>query len=127
MWNKQFDNFSDYSIHFRGLFSNNLASASMDEYGNVLIDNGSMSGGRLSCRITDVELSIEERPEEPGCADVCPPRVIIHFDCKKGGKCITDPGLDIKSHSGVLVYSVEHGKKAFDFLKDFQRFVLENN
>ncbi|MGB0431340.1 MAG: hypothetical protein ACPGLV_12770 [Bacteroidia bacterium] len=122
----KFQSFNEYSVYFHGLFDNNLGECSIDQYGNISIDNGSASAGRVSFRIIDVEISKEERPEEPGCADVCPPRTIISFDCKGGGDCVSDPGMGYKNKGGVLVYSVERGKMVYDFLIDFKKFVKNN-
>lgn len=119
-----FDNYDDYAVHFRGLFKHDLGECSINKHGKISIDNGSMSAGRVEFYIAEVDISMEEKPEEPGCADVCPPRTIISFHCTGRDNCIKDPAMDFEYSSGILEYGVEHGKKAFEFLIDFQNFLL---
>jgi hypothetical protein len=118
------NDFDDAEIYFNGIFEDN---SQIDEYGNILIDKGSASAGRLMFRITDVNLKMEEKPEEPGCADICPPRIIIHFECRKS-ECILDPAFDMENfQSGsITILDVKKGKKAFEFLKAYKEFIQKN-
>lgn len=116
--------FDDAQIYFHGLFDE---TSSLDEYGNLVIDMGAASSGRIQFRISDVAINMEERPEEPGCADICPPRVLITFICKKS-ECISDPAfmeMD-KSEIGVIqILNVNRGKKAYRFLLELQGFIAK--
>lgn len=92
--------------------------------GLVTIDMGSASAGRYQFKITDVNISMEERDEEPGCADICPPRILIYFKCARG-QCITDPAFASNmSDSGVIeIYDLAHGRKAYDYLVALKKFM----
>lgn len=118
------NDFEDASIYFHGLFE---SPSSLDEYGNVEIDMGSASSGRMKFRINDVNISMEERPEEPGCADICPPRIIISFKCLKS-ECISDPALNIGmySSSAIQIFNIKRGKKVFEYLKALKQFMGKN-
>lgn len=119
---KVIKDFDDAKIYFHGLFDE---PSSLDEYGNVEIDMGAASAGRVKFRISDVIISMEERPEEPGCADICPPRTLITITCKKS-ECISDPALVElpKSKTGVIqIHNINRGKKVFSFLKELQEFL----
>lgn len=114
--------FDDAKIYFHGLFEE---PSRLDEYGNVEIDMGAASAGRIKFRISDVVISMEERPEEPGCADICPPRILITFTCKKS-ECISDPAFTefTKSKTGTIqIHNINRGKKSFRFLKELQKFL----
>lgn len=115
------NDFQDASIYFNGIFEND---SKLDEYGNVCIDMGSASAGRLSFRITDVNITMEEKKEEPGCADICPPRIIITFNCRKS-KCMTDPTLNnYVFQSGIIEFiDLKKGKKAFQYLQSLKKFI----
>ena len=119
--------FDDAKIYFDGVFNSYSEDSGIDEYGNIYIDMGSASSGRHYFRITDVNLSIEEKPEEPGCADICPPRVIISFKCRKS-VCLQDPTIQGTGYiEGAIVFeNIARGKKAFEFLKAFREFVLKS-
>ena len=118
------NDFTDAEIYFRGIFDD---SCKMDDYGNVLLDMGSASAGRYSFRITDVKISKEEKAEEPGCADVCPPRILIHFTCKKS-ECIIDPSFKSELYLGgtISFEDLKKGNKAFEFLIALQDFIKNN-
>jgi hypothetical protein len=121
------DNFANAEIYFQGLFNAGFEKQYIDEYGNIGINMGSASDGRIYFRITDVKISMEEKPQEPGCADICPPRVIIHFECIKSG-CVRDfTNFDMApTQSGtIVIFDVPKGKKAYEFLMAFQKFVGE--
>lgn len=114
--------FDDAKIYFHGLFEE---PSKLDEYGNVVIDMGAASAGRIKFRMSDVVISMEERPEEPGCADICPPRILITFTCKKS-ECVSDPGFTefTKFKTGTIqIHNINRGKKAFSFLKELQEFL----
>lgn len=121
----KFNDFTDVEIYFRGIFNENC---SVDDYGNILIDMGSASMGRYAFRVTDVTFLMEEKGEEPGCADICPPRIIIHFACRKS-ECIADPfHPDLKFQNGSITFmDLKLGKKAFEFLVKLQAFLKEND
>ena len=117
--------FDDARIYFDGLFDEN---STLDDYGNIVIDLGSASAGRYSFRITDVDITMEERPEEPGCADVCPERILLTLSCSKS-ECIEDPGIDsgLKTESAVIVfYDLGKGKKAFKIFNSLKAFFKNN-
>lgn len=115
----KFDNFEDAAIYLKGCIGSEI-----DDYGNLVIDMGSASAGRYSLRLTDVDLTMEERPEEPGCGDVCPPRILITMTCKRSD-CIGDPAMeDWKQSSGTFViYDLPRGKKTFNVLKQLQELL----
>lgn len=116
--------FEDASIYFDGLFRE---TSKLDDYGNVIIDMGSASAGRVAFRITDVDIEMEEREEEPGCADICPPRILITFKCRKS-ECVYDPIMsDSKYNTGVIEFqNLKRGRKAFRYLKELKRFIQNN-
>ena len=107
------------------LNKNNWEIAKLDNYGNFSFDMGSASAGRVSGNLKDVTLSIEHKPERPGCADVCPPMKIIHFNCLNGNKCVKDPAFPkLGSHSqGVITFEkLEAGKSTYNLL-----YTIQNN
>ncbi len=114
------NDFDDAKIYFDGLFD---GQSNLDDYGNTYIDMGSASAGRVFVRITDVDLYQEERKEEPGCADICSPRIIITFKCKKSN-CVRDPLINNDFYeSGVIAfYDIKKGKKAFEYLINLKEF-----
>ncbi|MCB9234448.1 MAG: hypothetical protein H6581_22530 [Bacteroidia bacterium] len=115
---KMFDNFEDAAIYYHGIFDDDK----VDEYGNIEINMGTASTGRLKLNLKDVTIESEERPEERGCADICPPRIIISFICIKG-PCISDPALmDMpKNQSGSIVFmDIPKGRKAEKILKELK-------
>lgn len=119
------NDFEDASIYFDGLFE---SPSSLDQYGNVELDLGSASAGRVKFRISDVNISMEEKPEEPGCADICPPRVIISFKCRKS-ECISDPAfpeMKSSSSSAISIFNVKRGKKVFEYLGALKQFMDDN-
>lgn len=118
------NDFEDAEIYFNGIFESN---SQIDEYGNILIDMESASAGRLMFRITDVNFKMEEKPETPGCADICPPRIIIHFECRKSD-CILDPSFNSEKYQSgsITILDLKKGKKAFEFLNAFKKFILLN-
>lgn len=118
------NDFEDAEIYFNGIFEDD---SQIDEYGNILIDMGSASAGRLMFRISDVNIKMEEKPEEPGCADICPPRILIFFECRKS-ECISDPAFNMENlqTGSITIFDVKKGKKAFEFLKAFKEFILKN-
>lgn len=119
------NDFEDASIYFDGLFE---SPSSLDQYGNIVLDLGSASAGRLKFRISDVNISMEESPEEPGCADICPPRIIISFKCIKS-ECISDPAFEEMGSypsSAISIFNIKRGKKAFEYLKALKQFIDKN-
>ncbi len=119
------NDFEDAKIKFHDLFD---TPSKLDDYGNTEIDMGSASAGRVKFRIADVIISMEERPEEPGCADICPPRVLITFTCKKS-ECISDPAFsDFDDHrtGTIQIYDINRGKRAFAFLSELQEFFIDH-
>ncbi len=119
------NDFTEASIYFDGLFNE---ECSLDEYGNVVINMGSASSGRYKFRITDVNITMEKRKEEPGCADVCPERILIQFNCKKTA-CINDPvypEADYKGEEGTIaLYDLQKGEKTYEYLVELQRLMKE--
>lgn len=118
------NDFDDAKIYFAGIFEDN---SQIDEYGNVIIDMGSASAGSVMLRISDVNIKMEERKEEPGCSDVCPPRILIYFDCRKS-ECIADPSfVSEKYQSGVIEFlDINKGKKAFGYLIALKELIKNN-
>lgn len=119
-------NYKDYveaEIIFYGLFGH---ESSIDEYGNVVLDMGSASTGRVKFRLSDVSIRMEERKEQPGCSDMCPPMIIIHFECLKSN-CVTDPAIATEpSKTGTISMThLKRGKIAFEFLKSLQVFLYK--
>lgn len=119
------NDFDDAKIYFDGLFQED---STLDEYGNAYINMGSFSSGRVSVRITDVAIDMEEREEEPGCADICPPRVIITLECRKTA-CLKDPltSETLYESSSLVFFNTNRGKKAYEYLIALQDFFTENN
>lgn len=84
---------------------------------------GAASAGRVSGNLKNVILSIEYKPERPGCADICPPMEIIHFNCLNGKNCIEDPAFknDGKYESGMITFEdLEIGRKTYKLLREIQ-------
>ncbi|MFT7234041.1 MAG: hypothetical protein ACI8TA_003270 [Cyclobacteriaceae bacterium] len=117
-----FNDLDDVHIYYRGLFGSQ--SALPDELGNIVIDMGTASQGRVKMRITDVEITKEDRPSEPGCADICPPRTIITFSCIKA-PCVSDPAIDgyVGESGSITIGSHKRGQKVYDFLLAYKKFV----
>lgn len=95
----------------------------LDNYGNFSFDMGSASAGRVSGNLKDIIISIEHKPERPGCADICPPTEIIHFKCLNGNKCVKDPAFPkMGSHSqGVISFeNLKLGKTTYKLLSEIQ-------
>lgn len=114
------------------------ANASLDDYGNVYLGGGSGGDGHCLFRITDVHFDIEERPREPGCADECDERIVVHIQCRRSA-CIRDPWMEsifygsaesvdelIKLSTecqAVMFYGeVKEGRAAFEALKRIKDF-----
>jgi len=117
------DSFKEATTFFSSIFSE---ESSLDSYGNLKIDMGSANSGRVEFRITDVNIKMEKRKEEPGCADICPPRILIHFDCK-GANCVTDPSFRNKSlyDSGLIVfYNLKMGEVAYKYFIALQQYFI---
>jgi|GEM_PF-1451161 len=117
-------NYESASKYFDELFG---SESHMDKTGNVLINMGSASAGRHQFDISDVNILMEKREEEPGCADVCPPRILIHFECKNSA-CMSDPTLDSYFYrSGVIeFYDLRKGKEAYEYLLGLREFVKKD-
>lgn len=96
-----------------------LNDSNIDVYGNFSIDMGSASAGRVMGNLKDVYLSIEHLPERPGCADICPEMVIIHFRCYDGKKCLTDPAFKefYSDESGISFENIKNGKRVYNLLQ----------
>ncbi len=97
----------------------------IDNYGNFSFDMGSASAGRVSGNLKDVIISIEHKPERPGCADICPPMEIIHFRCVNGRKCVTDPA-DPESfgyfNEGVISFdNLKMGRNTYKLLSTIKK------
>ena len=116
--------YDDASKRFYNFFEN---PSNLDKYGNVVIDMGSASAGRVKFNLNDVKLSMVERPEEPGCADICPPSIYINFECVKS-KCLSDPIMNnLLSESGsIQIMNLARGREAFDYLKALKNFMSKN-
>lgn len=114
------NDFDDAKIYFDGLFQD---ESQLDDYGNTYINMGSASAGRVFVRITDVDIYKEEKKEEPGCADICPPRIIITLKCRKSN-CARDPlaNNDFYESGTIVFYDIKRGKKAFEYLKALKEF-----
>lgn len=99
----------------------------VDKSGNFSFDMGSASSGRISGNLKDVIISIEHKPERPGCADICPPMEIIHFQCINGDKCVTDPAfsktLGYYSNGSISFGNLLNGKKTYQLLSDLQKTI----
>ena len=118
------NDFDDAKIYFDGIFQED---SQLDDYGNTYINMGSASSGRVYVRITDVNIHMEERKEEPGCADICPPRTIITLKCRKSN-CARDPlsSNDAYESSTIVFDNIKRGKKAFEYLKALKEFFRRN-
>jgi|SRR5690554_195582 len=112
------------SKQFEELFGD---ESQMDTNGNVLINMGSASAGRHQFHISNVNIAMEQREEEPGCADICPPRILIQFKCKKSA-CISDPALNSFFYrSGIIeFYDLKKGREAYEYLLGLKEFVKKN-
>ncbi|HLW15424.1 MAG TPA: hypothetical protein VKX30_08015 [Flavobacteriaceae bacterium] len=115
------DDFEDAKEHFDYFFSE---GSTLDEDGNAYIDMGTFSDGRFSVLMTDVDLQMEERGEEPGCADICPPSVFITFNCRES-KCLKDPLISdtLFEASSLVFFDTSRGKKAYEYLRALQDFL----
>lgn len=100
-----------------------LPDSNVGVYGDFSIDLGSASAGRVMGNLRDVYLSIEHLPKRPGCADICPEMIVIHFNCYDGKKCVTDPAFkEFYSNSGVISFSnIENGKMIYDLLQNIKK------
>ena len=55
---------------------------SLNKFGDLEADMGSASLGRFNLKLSEVKsVKLEFRGEEPGCADYCPQRGLIWFEC----------------------------------------------
>ncbi|NLN25766.1 MAG: hypothetical protein GX163_09025 [Bacteroidetes bacterium] len=100
-----------------------LPDSTVDIYGNFSIDMGSASSGRVTGNLLDVALDVEHLPERPGCADICPEMIVIHFKCQNNTNCITDPAFrDFFSDEGSISFvNIEKGKRIYDLLIAIQK------
>ncbi|MFN4298303.1 MAG: hypothetical protein ACK4EX_01095 [Thermaurantimonas sp.] len=113
-------------------------NVSIDDYGNVYLGGGTGGDGHCYFRLTDVDFDLEERPQEPGCADICDERVFFHIKCRRSA-CIRDPWMEnnfyesknsveelIELHpecSTMMFYGdVKAGRAAFEALKRVKEF-----
>lgn len=110
----------------KAAFGNDKEFIEIDRDGDLKLNTGAASTGRIYLNLKDVRLRKEERPEEPGCADVCPPRAIISFECRKGD-CIADPVmLDMgKFNTGAIELTIEKGRVVFPLLQSIQSLLLD--
>jgi hypothetical protein len=109
----------------KAAFGNDKEYIEIDRDGDLKLNTGAASTGRVYLNLREVRLRKEERPEEPGCADVCPPRAIISFECRKGD-CIADPAmLDMgKFNTGAIELTIEKGRVVFPLLQSIQSVLL---
>ena len=109
----------------KAAFGNDKDVIEIDRDGDLKLNMGAASAGRVYLNLKDVRLRKEERPEEPGCADVCPPRAIISFDCRKGD-CVADPAMpDMgKFNTGAIEMTIEKGRIVFPLLQSIQASLL---
>lgn len=101
---------------------NLLPDSNIDIYGNFSIDLGSASSGRVMGNLNEVALDVEHLPERPGCADICPEMIVIHFICHNNTDCITDPALrEFAVDEGSISFvNIEKGKRIYDLLMAIQ-------
>lgn len=101
----------------------------MNPSGRMVLDMGAASAGRVEFNIRDVSISMEEVPERPGCADVCPPMTLIYFKCNGKVKCVSDPIVQEAGtwYEGRITYGIEHGREAYLFLLKAQRYFKERS
>jgi len=119
------DSFKEAKTYFSNVFSED---SNLDSYGNVKIDMGTANSGRVKFRITDVIVRMEERKEEPGCADICPPRIIIHFDCRSNN-CMSDPTMSCKflyNSGSIVFYDLKLGKVMYEYFLELQNYFIDN-
>jgi hypothetical protein len=109
----------------KAAFGNDKDVVEIDRDGDLMLNTGAASTGRVYLNLKEVRLRKEERPEEPGCADVCPPRAIITFECRKGD-CVADPAmLDMgKFNAGSIELTIEQGRVVFPLLQSIQSVLL---
>jgi hypothetical protein len=103
----------------KDLLNRVYAETKIDELGNVEIDMGSASSGRVGFNLGKVHVNYEERPEEPGCADICPPRALLKFKCLNSD-CISDPAMPDFDKTGTGVIVIEDlsiARKVFEELR----------
>lgn len=100
-------------------FNKLLNDSNIDVYGNFSFDMGSASVGRIMGNLKSVYLSIEHLPERPGCADICPEMIIIHFRCYEAEKCLTDPAFKEfdNDYKTISFSNIETGKKVYNLLQ----------
>src|SRR5690606_13880092 len=112
----------------KAAFGNDKEYIEIDRDGDLKLNTGAASTGRVYLNLREVRLRKEERPEEPGCADVCPPRAIISFECRKGD-CIADPAmLDMgKFNTGAIELTIETGRVVFPLLQSLQSVLLNES
>lgn len=116
-------NFQDVISGFYNFFSE---ESFVNPSGNVILDMGAASAGRVTFNIKDVSISMEELPERPGCADICPPTTLINFRCNDFKKCIADPAFEKMGRSarGAITYDINRGKEAYHFLLQLQKYFV---
>ena len=117
-----FATYSDAAIYLRGAID-----AASDPSGNITIDMGSASAGRCKFNVNDVALALEMRDEEPGCADICPPRTIITAVCAQG-PCSSDIMVGREKHSSCsfTVFDQALGLHVYETLRIMQRLVRKD-
>ena len=108
---------SDIAI-FNNLFTD-YESIVVSQNGDFIFDMGSASAGRIAGNLNDLTLRLEHLPERRGCADFCPEMILIHFNCKNGKKCISDPATpNYSTNSGTIsIANIDLGKRSFNLLK----------
>jgi hypothetical protein len=89
---------------------NTYEGVQIDKFGDLNVDIGSASAGRFRLNLNDVSVKLELRGEEPGCADICPQRALIWFECKDKD-CVSDPAFQSPDRysSTVGTFSFEKG------------------
>ena len=101
-----------------------FTSCNIDQRGNFEIDMGSFSAGRVGGKLGDIDIRREHREEEPGCADICPERILIHFTCKSN-KCLYDPASKndknlLFDSSVIQFFDIQNGNNMFDLLVELK-------
>lgn len=114
--------FNNYLKEFEYFFG--TEESDLKKNGQVVLNLGSASSGRYAFNIRNVEFTIETRNEEPGCADICPPRTLLNIKCIEEANCIIDPSFPSLRQSSAIaeLIPMEKGIEAYLFLLKLKEY-----
>lgn len=124
---KNLNDTNDKVKSLKTLLNKDWEIVKVNNRGDFSFDMGSASAGRVSGNLNEVIISIEHKPERPGCADICPPMKIIYFECKNGGKCVTDPAdpeiYGYFKKGSISFGNLLNGEKTYELLFEIQKAI----